>query len=583
MSEKEPGANHAATLEEIQQGWPDLKSRVGLLEAEQDALEKENKTLRFLLERLIEHRQKSHGELVLLLTTLVSKLPINDVGTLVARLVEHNEHVNQVCSVLAKGNAETVIPKPTVLKALEETKRDLLAAVKPVVEELIQLDTPMEADALRLLITQPESFFSPAMVRATRCFIKGQVPRERIARQFGEESLVFFNDMTTDAKLNPRPKPEEIVLNFKSDFETLFQQNGAVGGEKRAELHALYEKVQRSKGTADPARAARNAFQRLSFIVELLHYYDNQNTEAPDVIFAQRLPVLVEQLVITSATQETLDEKLVVQAETLLAFIINPDHRLMVINNMGKSGGIARTLRYVLMLRIEKVPDLPGVIAEFVKHLIPKKAPKLEVLTPALRMVRPETQRFLVRAIMDCDRIRKDEADALGKAAAKELGITLADLAKAAQNVSPEVERQLAWEKIKLLITGPRSDPAAVATAFRTRLHAKYDADEMKQSWITLTEADPISLIRVFCQLPYLPDGKTDSVARAVMETYVTRLTHEKYAATYQKIVSSLKNMHKANPHSPTLMNFMALVKWVDAEAAARISADIGMPVPAAT
>ena len=103
----------------------------------------------------------------------------------------------------------------------------------------------------------------------------------------------------------------------------------------------------------------------------------------------------------------------------------------------------------------------------------------------------------------------------------------------------------------------------------------------MKQSWVTLIEADPISLIRVFCQLPYLPDGSTDPVARAVMETYVTRLTHEKYAATYNKVMNSLRNMHKANPHSPTPLNFIELVKWVDPAAANKLNADVGMAVAA--
>src|SRR6266850_629286 len=86
-----------ASLEEIQQGWHELTLRVRQLEAENIALEGENKSLRFLLERVIEHRQKSHGELVLLLSGLVSKLPINDVGVIVSRLVEHNAHVSEIC------------------------------------------------------------------------------------------------------------------------------------------------------------------------------------------------------------------------------------------------------------------------------------------------------------------------------------------------------------------------------------------------------------------------------------------------------------------------------------------------------
>jgi glutamyl/glutaminyl-tRNA synthetase len=65
------------------------------------------------------------------------------------------------------------------------------------------------------------------------------------------------------------------------------------------------------------------------------------------------------------------------------------------------------------------------------------------------------------------------------------------------------------------------------------------------------------------------------------METYVTRLTHEKYASTYHKIATSLRNMFNAKPDSPTLLNFLALVRWTSPEAANKISADIGMHVAA--
>jgi hypothetical protein len=240
-------------------------------------------------------------------------------------------------------------------------------------------------------------------------------------------------------------------------------------------------------------------------------------------------------------------------------------------------------LRFVLTLRAQKMPaseDLRHyIVPEFIKHLIPaQKAPPAASLTAVLRLINPDMQRLVVRTLMDSDRLRKEEADALGKAVGKELGLTGLDVPlRAAENVSPELERQIAWEKVKEAILS-RTDPTVIATGIRDRLHARYDADEMKQSWITLTEADPIALIRVFCQLPYLADGRTDPIARAVMETYVTRLTHEKYIGIYQKVVSSLKNMFKANPSSPTLLNFMALVKWVDPAAASKLSADAGIP-----
>jgi len=123
MTQKEIEPATVASVEEIQQGWQELQTRVGQLEAERSALEHENKALRFLLERIIEHRQKSHGELVLLLTGLVSKLPINDVGVIVSKLVEHNAHVSEVCTALVKGKAEASLPHRRFLKALNQTKQ----------------------------------------------------------------------------------------------------------------------------------------------------------------------------------------------------------------------------------------------------------------------------------------------------------------------------------------------------------------------------------------------------------------------------------------------------------------------------
>ena len=572
----------AAAMEEIQKGWHEVTLTVEQLKAHQGLLEQENKALRLLLEKAIEHRQRSHNELVLILTTLVSKLPLNEVGVIVSRLVEHNTNVSHALTALVKGTAEADLPKPEVLKTLDHTKRDLLAALKHAAEELSTLDPSLEKELLESLSAHPELFFAPRVVRANRCFVKGQVPRERIMREFGEEALIFFKDMTTDPKLNPWPKPEEIVLAFRSDFETLFEQHPAVAPAKRAALQALYRRIQKSKALTDEARAQKNVFQKLSFAAELLHYYENQNTEAPDVIFAQRLPALVEQLGV-AGPQEPLDERLIVQAEGLLALVINPDHRLMVVNNVGKGGGAGKTLKYVLRLRAEKVADLNDVVTEFVRHLVPpapERLPSSQALAALLRLVRPDMQRLVVKAIMAYDRIQKADAETLGKALGAELGLKgLEEEVRAQEALPPEMERQIAWAKIHELIT-QRTDAAAVADMMRDRLHAKYDADEIRQSWITLTEADPMSLIRIFCQLPFRADGRTDPIARTVMETYVTRLTHEKYAATYHKIVNSLRNMFRAKPDSPTLLNFVALVKWAGPEAANKLCADVGMPVP---
>jgi len=387
--------------------------------------------------------------------------------------------------------------------------------------------------------------------------------------------------LTTDPKLNPRPKPEEIVLGFKDDFEALLERNPGVAAARRQDLLALYGRVQRSKAATDHLRAQRNAFQRISFLIELLHFYQHSDTEAPDLLFAQRLPGLIEQLAL-SGSQDRLDEKLIAAAETLLAFVVNPDHRLMIINNVGKGGGTAKTLKFILRLRGAKAAetDLDQVIAELIRHLIPaQKAPPAKSLAALLRLVNPDMQRLVVKLVMGCDRIRKEEADALGKAVAAELGLKL--VSAQAQKADPlENERQRAWARIKELVAR-RGDATTIAAAIRDRLNAKYDADEIRQSWLALIEADSIGLIRIFCQIPYRPDGQTEAIALPVIETYVSRLTHEKYAPIYHRVVNSLRSMFHAKPDNPTLLTFMALVRWANPEAANRLCTDVGMPVPA--
>jgi len=578
MTDKANGALPPISVEEIQQSWNNLLLRVGQLEVERNLLEQENKSLRTLLERMIDHRQRSHSELVLILSNLVGKLPLNDVGGIVTRLIEHNSNVCATLTSLGKGTGDMPLSQPEFLKALDQSKRDLAAAVKPIVEELIQLDTSLETAELQSLITDPDRFFSPGFVRANRCFLKGYVARERVRRQFGDEALPFFQDLTTDPKLNPRPKPDEIVLGFKDDFEVLLQQNPSALPDTRERLLALYRRVQRGKVATVEARAQKNAFQRLSFLIELLHYYKNQNTEPLDVIFAQRLPSLIEQLVLAHP-QDSLEEKLILLAEALLGYIVNPDHRLMVINNIGKGGASGKTLKYILRIRAAKPsdPELDHVLTEFIRHLIaPEESPAVKPVAALLRLLNPEMQRLIVRFITGTDRLRKNEATTLAKALAADLGITSV-AEPAAKTDSPEVERQKAWARIKDLIVR-RNDATSIAAAIRDRLHARYDADELRQSWITLTEADTIALIKIFCQLPYQASGKTDPIARTVIETYVNRLTHEKYAPTYHKVANSLKSMFSVRPDNATLLTFLALVRWTDPDAANKLCADIGMP-----
>jgi hypothetical protein len=581
MAENENGAGPVASVEEIQRSWHDVTLKVRQMDAELTMVEQENKVLRSLLERMVEHRQKSHAEMVSILTSLVTKLPINDIGVIVSRLVEHNTQVNEVCAALARGKIDDSQLQPVILKILEKTKDNLAAFLKATVEELLKLDAPFEAGLLQSLIEKPDKFHSPAFVRANRAFVKGQVPRERIVKEFGEEALIFFKDITTDPKLNPRPKPEEIMLAFQNDFEKLLAQNPDAVSARRNELTALHRKIQQSKAATEPARAQRNAFLQLCFAGELLHYYQNQTTESPDVVFAQRLPPLVEQIVITG-DHATLDEKLVKQAEDLLAFIVKPDHRHAVVNNMGKAGGLARTLRFVLNFRSVKYTELDLVTLELIKHLISAgKIPKTETLLPILSLIPQDMQIVIVRAIVVTERLKREDAEHLGKALARELGLKdLEERLNARSIVSPEQERKMVWAGIEDLIAS-RATPGDIAAAIRNRLHARYDADEVKQSWLTLTGTDPMSFIRIFCLLPYLPDGKTDMTIRPILESYIQRLLHEKYAATYAKVLTTLRNMFKARADGPVLVNFIALVKWIDPEAAAKLARDIGMTVPA--
>jgi hypothetical protein len=576
MSDPQDSTIAFVSVDKIQRDWRDLTLKVAQTETECRALEAENKALRKLLERTIEHRQKSHTELVSILTALVSKLPINDVGVLIARLMEHNQSVAEVSGSLIKGKLDDLLLQPALLKSLDKTKRDLIDASKPEVETLLKLETPYETAMLKSLLDHPEIFFKPATTRANRAFVKGQLPRERIMREFGEAALLFFKDVTTDVKNNPRPKPEEIMLVFKPELAELLAQNPAAAGGKKAELETLCQRVKTSRENTEAARAQKAAFLRLSFFLELLHYYENQSTESPDVVFAQRLPPLIEQLVITGE-RDTLDEKLVVAAEALLALIINVDHRKAVVNNIGKAGGLPRTLRYTLAFRMEKLTDSDPLTVECVKHLIPQgKTPDAKVLAQVLKMFNEHMQQSCIRAISMTDRLRKEDAANLGKAVAAELGLkaVLEQLAEKS-TLTPEKEREHAWNSIKDMI-GSRATPADVIAAIRKRLHGHYDSDEVKACWLVLTEADAMVFVRVFCLFPYLPDGQADPLGRPILETFVTRLTHEKYAETYKKVTGALKNLFKVKADSPALVNFLALVKWVDAAAAEKIAKDIG-------
>jgi hypothetical protein len=391
-----------------------------------------------------------------------------------------------------------------------------------------------------------------------------------LVRDFGEEALVFFKDMTTDAVHNPRPRPEEIMLAFKGDCDELLRQPSPLAEAKREGLLTLHRRVRQCR----EMRAQKEAFIKLSFVLELLHYYENQSTESPDVIFAQRLPPMVEQLVVTGEN-DPLDENRLQQAEALLAHIINADYRQAVINNFGKTGGVSRTARFVLTFRSGVFTDHDPTTLDFVRHLIGgQKQPASEPIAATLRFLNAEAQQVMVRALLNTDRLRREDGELLARELIQRLGLPA--LPTRAEGGLPGETTFSAWEAIKEMIA-QRAAPDEITDAVRKRLHAKYDTDEVKQSWLALTESDPMSLVRVFSLLPYLPDGQTDPIARAILETYTSRLTHEKYAATYAAVVGALRKLYKVKADSPALVNFLALVRWVDPAAAERIAGDVGI------
>jgi hypothetical protein len=234
----------------------------------------------------------------------------------------------------------------------------------------------------------------------------------------------------------------------------------------------------------------------------------------------------------------------------------------------------------VLTFRAVKLTEMDSDTLELLKHMISAgRVPKIEALLPILRLIPQDMQIVVVRAIASTERLRREDAENVARSLAKELGLKdLEDRLIAKSIVSPEQERKMVWTAIEDLIAS-RATPGDIAAAIRNRLHDKYDADELKQSWLTMTGTDPMSFIRIFCLLPYLPDGQTDLTVRPVLESFVQRLLHEKYAATYAKILTTLRNMFKARADGPALVNFIALVKWIDPEAAAKLAKDIGMTV----
>jgi hypothetical protein len=193
-----------------------------------------------------------------------------------------------------------------------------------------------------------------------------------------------------------------------------------------------------------------------------------------------------------------------------------------------------------------------------------------------LKLLNQDGQKAVLRCLINSGRIRREEAEPIAKAVMQELNLPETEVFPKTEGSTGAGVSGGGWDHVKLLIAS-RAAPNDITVAVRNRLHQKYDSDEVKQAWLVLAESDPMTLVRVFCLLPYLPDGQTDPIARPVLESFSNRLTHEKYAVIYSKVIGALKNLFKVKADSPALVNFVSIVKWVDPASAEKIARDIGM------
>ena len=108
--------------------------------------------------------------------------------------------------------------------------------------------------------------------------------------------------------------------------------------------------------------------------------------------------------------------------------IAGPHHRtptiaITVINNMGKSGGLARPCDMCSAFRAELFTDRTND-PDLVKHVVfpPAKFPCLRI-SAILRLIIPRKCKFIIRAPSPPRNAKREEAENFAKTMAKELGI----------------------------------------------------------------------------------------------------------------------------------------------------------------
>ncbi len=205
QTENDPGP--VPSVEEIQKAWRELTLKVGQLDAELTAAQQDNKVLRSLMERMIEHRQRSHSELI-----THSHRPRRQIAP--QRPRRHR---------LAAGRAQRAGRRGFRQPCQGENRGRSAAARHPEgagenqARPRHRLEGPppgnwrgstrhsrpassSRSSSSRTPFSRPPSSAPPAVTsRATS-------PRERVVKEFGEEALVFFKDLTTDVEIQSAPQ-----------------------------------------------------------------------------------------------------------------------------------------------------------------------------------------------------------------------------------------------------------------------------------------------------------------------------------------------------------------------------------------
>jgi len=213
------------------------------------------------------------------------------------------------------------MPQPTVLKNRTNQTRFSLPPSSLAVEELIRLETPLEKRDLQSLVEQPDAFFFRRESSAPTMLRQRANPPRRVGAGIWRQALVFFNDMSTDAKAEPNPSRGDRLI-FKMISRRCSNKIPRSCPITRA-TDGVVSACQQSKAQPSmPARkSSRSPDSPSSSNCSIS--YQNQSTEAPTCCLRNGCPRWSSNWFLGSG-QDTLDEKLIGEAERAAGFCREP-------------------------------------------------------------------------------------------------------------------------------------------------------------------------------------------------------------------------------------------------------------------